>query len=233
MSKRVIVFGNSTLSSLNHFYLTYDSPHKVVAFTVDSAYMTGASFNGLPIVPFEDLESTYPPTEYELSILLGYRNVNQLRAQKYDQAKIKGYNLINYISSRAVIWQNVTLGDNCYIYENAILQPFASIGNDVILGPGSLIGHHSTIKDHCFIAARTTLLGCVTVEPYCVLGANATITDSTTVGRESIIGSSALINRDVEERSVYISSGAQLLPKPSNELRRVLTWSNDLKLRGT
>jgi sugar O-acyltransferase (sialic acid O-acetyltransferase NeuD family) len=231
MTNKVIVFGNGGLSVVNHFYLTNDSPYQVVAFTVDEEYLKEEAQSGLPIVPFEKVETFYPPTTYLMSILVSFREVNQLRAQKYSQAKSKGYQLINYVSSKAVIWPGSKIGDNCYIYENTIIQPFAMIGNDVVIGPGSIIGHHSHVKDHCFLATRTTILGSVIVDPYCFFGANSTVTDGITVARECIIGAGSLISKDTSKRGVYISKPAQLVSKSSNEIGRLLSWSHDVKRR--
>jgi len=55
MSK-VVIFGNSDWADLAHVYLTYDSPHDVVAFTVDRDYLQEKKHRGLPVVPFEDIK---------------------------------------------------------------------------------------------------------------------------------------------------------------------------------
>ena len=53
---RVIVFGISQWAQLAHFYLTHDSRHEVVAFTVDGKYMDRPDFLGLPVTAFEEVE---------------------------------------------------------------------------------------------------------------------------------------------------------------------------------
>jgi len=35
---------------------------------------------------------------------ISFVGINKLRAEKYDQAKAKGYQLINYVSSKATTW---------------------------------------------------------------------------------------------------------------------------------
>jgi len=52
----VVVFGVEKLAELAHFYLTHDSEHKVVAFTVDPEYLTSSEFKGLPMVPYNEIE---------------------------------------------------------------------------------------------------------------------------------------------------------------------------------
>jgi sugar O-acyltransferase (sialic acid O-acetyltransferase NeuD family) len=220
---KVVVFGNAEVASLNYFYLSHDSPYEVVAFTVDRAYIKEDTFFELPVVPFEEIESIYPPDEYRMSAALGFRRVNRFRAEKYFQAKEKGYELISYVSSRATTWPGLVVGENCFIYESSVVGPFTKVGDNVVIA-GSIIGHHSVIMDHCFLAAGSVVLGGVTVEPYCVLGANSTIKDGVTIARECIIGAGATIAKSTRERGVYIDQPAELLPKPSDVLSQWLTW---------
>lgn len=222
--EKVVLFGNAEVASMTYFYLSHDSPYEVAAFTVDREYIKEDTRFGLPVVPFEDVESICPPGEYKMSVALGFSKVNRFRAERYSQAKAKGYELISYVSSRTTTWPGLVVGDNCFISEGSIIQPFAEIGNNVIIGTGSIIGHHSVIKDHCFLAASVVVLGCVTIEPYCVLGANSTIRDGVTVARECIIGAGATISKNTRERAVYVDQPAELLPKPSDVLSQWLTW---------
>ncbi len=222
--EKVVLFGNAAVASMNYFYLSHDSPYEVAAFTVDRAYIKEDTLLGLPVVPFEEVQSAYPPSEYKMSVGLGFRSVNKFRAEKYTQARARGYELISYVSSKATTWPGLVVGDNCYIGENTTIGPFAKIGNDVVIAPGCVIGHHSVIKDHCFLACGTVVLGCVTVERYCVLGANSTIRDSTTVAGECIIGAGVTINKNTKERGVYVNRPPELLPKSSDVLSQWLTW---------
>jgi sugar O-acyltransferase (sialic acid O-acetyltransferase NeuD family) len=214
---------------MSYIFLSHDSLFEVVAFTVDQAYLKEETLCGLPVVPFEQVEAIYPPTTYKMSLFLGFRNVNRFRERKYSQAKAKGYELISYVSPHAVTWPGQVIGDNCFIGDHSVIGPFAEIGNNVFISAGSIIGHHSVIKDHCFIAAGTVLLGNVTVEPFCVIGANSTIKHSITIRRECIIGAGSYISKDTQEKGVYITKPAELMPKSSDEWNRLLTWAEDAR----
>jgi UDP-3-O-[3-hydroxymyristoyl] glucosamine N-acyltransferase len=95
-----------------------------------------------------------------------------------------------------------TCGDNCFILEDNTIQPFATIGNDVVMWSGNHIGHHSVIKDHVFITSHVVVSGACTIEPHCFLGVNATIRDETILARETLVGAGALILRDTKEFEV-------------------------------
>ncbi|MEJ2715519.1 MAG: acetyltransferase, partial [Deltaproteobacteria bacterium] len=221
---RVVIFGSAKMAVMSHFYLTHDSPHEVVAFTVDREFLKEDTVCGLHVVPFEAVERAYPPTEYKMFVAMQFGRLNRSRAEKYQEAKDKGYELISYVSSKAVVWPGLVLGDNCYIGEGSVIQPFVEIGNDVIVACGGIVGHDSVIGDHCFLASHCVVLGCAKIEPYCFLGANSTIVDVARVGRESIVGAGVLITGNTKPKSVYVGKAGELLPKRSDEVGQWLTW---------
>jgi sugar O-acyltransferase (sialic acid O-acetyltransferase NeuD family) len=218
---KVIIFGVGQMAEVAHYYLTDDSPHEVVAFTVDSGYIKEPQHFGLPVVPFEDVERVYPPGDYRMFLPISYRGVNQVRSAKYASARDKGYSLISYVSSKATVWTGLAVGDNCFIFENNVIQPFVEIGNDVILWSGNHIGHHTTIGDHCFVASHAVISGNVTIEPHCFVGVNATIRDGVTIGRASVIGAGALILRSAAPESVFMGAATRPTPMRSSELENI------------
>src|SRR5215217_8549961 len=189
MSK-VVIFGTGSFAEVAQFLLERDSEHEVVAFTVHESYVTQREIAGLPVVPFEQLADQFPPDAFAMLVAVGYKNVNQLRASIYAEAKSKGYQLISYVSSRCTYWGQ-SIGDNCFIFEDNTIQPFVTIGNNVVMWSGNHIGHHSTIGDHCFIASHVVVSGHVQVGRYCFLGVNATIRDNISIGEASVIGAGA------------------------------------------
>jgi sugar O-acyltransferase (sialic acid O-acetyltransferase NeuD family) len=204
MSK-VVIFGEGKIADVVYFHLTNDSPHEIVAFTADRDYISKDKLFGLPVIPFEEIKSKFPPDEYKMFIALGYQNLNSLRATKYFEAKNKGYELISYISSKATNFGNVEIGDNCLILENNAIQPMSKIGNNVTLWSGNHIGHHSTIGDHCYISGQVVIGGSTTIGQYCFIGINATIGHEITIGEKNLIGAEALITKNTEPNSVFIS----------------------------
>jgi len=216
--EKVVLFGNGSVARVIYFFLTHDSPYEVTAFTVDREYIEEDTLFRLPVVPFADVESTYPPDEYKMLVAIGYTGINRLRAERYYQAKAMGYQFVSYVSSKATTWPGLVIGENCVIGANTVIQPFVEIRNDVVISTGCTIGHHTVVKEHCFLASGVAVAGGVTVEPYCLLGTNATIRNRITIARECVIGAGAVALEDTQERGVYMARPAQLLPLSSDVL---------------
>jgi sugar O-acyltransferase (sialic acid O-acetyltransferase NeuD family) len=203
---KVVIFGAGKIADEAYFYLTNDSPHEIIGFTVDGQYLTDTKKLGLPVVPFEEVQTRFPPAEYQMFVAVGYQDLNRFRAQKYEEAKAKGYRLISYISSRASNVGNIEIGDNCFVLEFAVIQPAAKVGSNVFIWSANHIGHHASVADHCYIAGNVVISGSTKVEPYCFIGVSATLGHEITIGRESFIGAGSLITKNVEPKSVYITA---------------------------
>ncbi len=169
-------------------------------------------------MPFGQIEQLYPPDQFVLFVAIGYSRVNRDRAAIYDECRSKGYELITYISSRAAHWGEIQVGANCFILENSVIQPFATIGNNVVIGLGSLIGHDVEIGDHCFIAPGAVIPGGVKIGPYCFVGVNATFRNGITIAPECVIGAGAIMLKDTRPSEVYFARGTDAAPLKSAAL---------------
>ncbi|HLL72126.1 MAG TPA: acetyltransferase [Pyrinomonadaceae bacterium] len=216
---KVVVFGVSQWAELAHFYLTHDSEHEVVAFTLDRDYLEAREYKGLPVVAFEEVREHYPPGEFKMFIPMSFKRMNHVRAEKYAEAKAQGYELVSYVSSKATTFPGFECGDNCFIFEDNTIQPFVRIGNNVVMWSGNHIGHHSTIKDHVMITSHVVISGCCTIEPYCFFGVNATVRDETTIARETLVGMGVTILKDTQEFEVYKATGTPPAGFRSDEIR--------------
>ncbi len=219
--EKVIIFGLGDIAEIAHLYLSESGKYQVVAFTVDKEYMKQNEFKGLPVVAFEDVQKIYPPDEYKMFIAIGYTKVNQLRAEKYYQAKEKGYEFISYISPKAFVASNAKIGENCFIFEDNTIQPFVTIEDNCILWSGNHIGHHSIIRSHCFIASHVVISGRCEIGEYTFIGVNATLRDNVKIGKSNVIGAGALIMKDTNDNEVYVAKPTELFRLKSSQLRGI------------
>ncbi len=218
MSDLVLV-GTGVTARMAHYYFTRDSEHTVAAFTVDREYKSDDSFLGLPVIDFAEVVERYPPDKYKMFVALGYAKMNKPRAAKYFQAKELGYELVSYVSTRCTFLTDNPVGDNCFILEDNTIQPFVTIGNDVILWSGNHIGHDAVIEDHCFLASHIVVSGFTRIGAYSFLGVNATLRNDITIAPETLIGAGAVIMENTVEQGVYLPERAKLSKKKSSEVK--------------
>jgi sugar O-acyltransferase (sialic acid O-acetyltransferase NeuD family) len=217
----IVIYGSGDFAEVAYYYLSNDSEYNVVAFCVDDASSQSNTLFNLPIISFNDLLVKYPPNTFGVFIAIAYSKINSIREEIYNKVKESGYELISYVNSKSIIWDKSQIGDNCFILENNVIQPFVIIGNNVILWSGNHIGHHSKISDHCFISSHVVISGNVNIGENSFLGVNSTIRDGLIIGKKTIIGAGSLIMESTKENSVYISEKTKPSKIQSNELKHL------------
>lgn len=217
----LVIFGAGDIAALACFYFTEDAGRRVAAFTVDAAYRQAETYLDRPLVAFETLAHEYPPERYDLFVALSYAKLNRVRAEKVAAARARGYALPSYVSSKATTFSDLTHGENCFILENNVVQPFARLGSNVVLWSGNHIGHHSVIGDDVFIASHVVVSGGVKIGAGSFIGVNVTIRDHVTVGQGCVIGAGALVLEDQADHGVIAPRGTERSPVPSTRLRHI------------
>lgn len=218
-TKKLVIIGNTSNARLAKFFFETDSEYEVSAFSVDKQYITDDQFEGLPVIPFEEIENKYPASEYDAFVAVGYTDMNKIREKLYSECKTKGYTMANYISTHCTFLTQFPTGDNCFILEDNTIQPFVKIGNNVVLWSGNHIGHDVTIEDHNFITSHVVVSGFVTIKRNCFIGVNATIRDAITIAPETLIAAGAIIMKDTVEKGVYLPARSTLFDKKSDEIK--------------
>jgi len=217
--KPVVIFGTGDFARVAAVYLQEDSPYDIAGFTVNEEYIDQPTLNGLDVFPFEQLVQTHPPEEYAMFVAVGFKRVNKARSEVYGVCKSLGYELISYICSEATQWGHIEIGDNTFVFEENVIQPFAKLGNDVVLWSGNHIGHDAVVGDHCFVASHAVISGNVTIGTRSFIGVNATIRDGVRIARDNVIGAGALILADTKPGEVYAGNGTQALAIQSDQLK--------------
>ena len=201
--KKLIIVGDSAFAEIAREYFDYDSDYEVVAFAVERAYLKRQELHGLPVEPYEELSAKYDPQNHDIYVAVVYSQLNRLRTRLANGAKEMGYTLASYISSQAFVWKNVELGEHCFIFEDNTVQPFVKIGSNVVLWSGNHIGHHSVVRDNCFISSHVVISGFCEIGENSFLGVNATLANNLKIGKDNWIGPNTAIMKNTEDGALY------------------------------
>lgn len=202
-NKNLIIVGDSAFSQIAYEYFQYDSEYDVIAFSVERDYLSKDEMFGLPVVSFEELQNFYNPSTHEVFVATTYTKLNRLRTRLASEVKAMGYRLASYISPHAFVWKNVQIGEHCFIFENNTLQPFVKICNNVILWSGNHIGHHSIIRNNCFISSHVVISGYCDIGENCFIGVNATLSNNVILSKDNWIGPNVLITKSTVPGALY------------------------------
>lgn len=205
---KLIIVGAGNFGQIAYEYFTHSQQYEVVAFSVEAPFHTDLALadvrpTGWPVYPFETLEKSCPPEYfYHVYVAVLYQNLNRERTRLYQAAKEKGYMMASYFSPWAWKWDNVEIGEHCFIFEHNRIQPFCKVGDNVIMWSGNHIGHHSTIGNNVFISSEVVVSGNCEIGDNTFIGVNAAIANGVKIGKDCIIQAGAVVGRDVPDNCV-------------------------------
>jgi sugar O-acyltransferase (sialic acid O-acetyltransferase NeuD family) len=218
--KPLVLFGAGDLARLAYLAFAQEG-RDVVACTVSQELVDRTELFGLPVVAWEELESSCPPDDHELFVAVGYSAVNRHRASLCEDAVVRGYGLASHVSPSAIVASDVEIRQNTFLFEGVVVQPFVTLGRNVIIWSGAVVSHDSRVGDNCFIAPRAAIAGNVRLGDNCFVGVNATIRDGVTVADDCVIGAGAVVKHDTNPGEVFSAVPTTASKRPSSELERL------------
>jgi sugar O-acyltransferase (sialic acid O-acetyltransferase NeuD family) len=216
----IVVFGAGQIAEVAKVYLDAHGSDRIVGFTVDAAFCQTDSFAGLPLVAWESLEQTFPPDRVKLLGPLSYRRLNELRRDRYLEGKARGYGFASFVHPETHIYSR-DIGENCFILEANVIQPFARIGNGVMMWSGNHIGHHVEIGNYCFISSQVGLASGVRLGECCFLGGKVGIDAGVKIGDRCFLGGGAVVKKNLPDESVVPGPADLVAPYPSSRIKRL------------
>lgn len=206
-NKSLIIIGTGDYAEIAYAMISQDCNIEIKAFSVERNFLKEKNFCGLPVIAFEDIEQHFPKDNHQIIVCIGPNKVNTIRQRLFEESIKKGYAIYTYISPRASVWDPTQIGRGAFIFDQCIVEAFASIGDNTVLWSGATVAHHSTIGHHCFLAPSCAISGRITIENNCFIGINATIRDNITIAEKCIVGGGAVIKKSTTAGGVYSAQG--------------------------
>lgn len=126
-----------------------------------------------------------------------------------------------------VVLEGATIGKNCNINCQVLIENDVIIGDNVTVKPGVQIWDGITIEDNVFIGPNVTFTNDLTprskvypdqflktiIKKGASLGANCTLLPGITIGENAMIGAGSVVTKDVPANETWIGNPAKFLKK--------------------
>src|SRR5439155_24720743 len=78
---KIVIIGAGEFAQIAYEYLTHDSPYEVVGFSIGRDFLDRPELCGLPVVPFDELESHFDPAQNSAIVAVTYAHLNRVRTR--------------------------------------------------------------------------------------------------------------------------------------------------------
>jgi acetyltransferase-like isoleucine patch superfamily enzyme len=216
----IVLFGAGQIAEVAKIYIDAHSPDRIVGFTVDDAFRKSDTFQGLPLVAWERLEQSFPPGSVQLLGPLSYHRLNDFRRERHLEGKARGYEFASFVHPGSHIHTRL-IGENCFILEANVIQPFVRIGDGVMMWSGNHVGHHSHVGEHCFLATHVGLGSGVWLGERCFLAGKVGVETGVVVGDACFLGTGVIVKKNLPAESVVAGSADPVASYSSSRLKRL------------
>lgn len=196
-------------------YLSYlrEAGVEIVGFLDDTPELQGTQVRGLPVLGtismLPQVKEMYGVTDVYCPL-----GENEYRSEFLERARTLGYRTPNFIHREAKIAPDVDIPADAgiYILSGAIVKPYVNIEPNVMIHDGTIISHHTTIRQGVFISFGVNVGAKMIIEEYVDVGMGSSImTGVKTVGHHARIGAGAVVIRDVPPHATMVGVPARQL----------------------
>lgn len=135
---------------------------------------------------------------------------NQLRERVFTKLKAALIDPVNVIHLQTTIAKDFSFNfKGTMISAGAIVNPYALIGDAVILNTGCIIEHECRIGDFAHIGPGAVLCGNVQVGAKSFVGAGAVVRQGIVIGKNVTVGAGSVVVKNVEDNAVVMGNPAR------------------------
>ncbi len=116
-----------------------------------------------------------------------------------------------FIDPSAVLGQDIVVGEGSIICANATVTTNVRIGRCVIINNGCSVSHDVTLGDHATLAPLCSVCGHATIENGAELGTSVSVLPRRKIGAWAMLGAGAVVTRDILPRSVAVGVPARAI----------------------
>jgi UDP-3-O-[3-hydroxymyristoyl] glucosamine N-acyltransferase len=108
----------------------------------------------------------------------------------------------------------------------SIIHPCVTLGNNVFVWSGALVGHHTVVGDHCWLTSHCHIGGNVQIGHNSFVALNATVGHSVTIGNECFLGANTLVNKELLDGQVVIAESSKAIKLNSKQFLKFSSFSS-------
>jgi len=172
---------------------------KVCGLIDDNPELKGKVLYGHPVLGgFSFLREAFEKKELDGVALSFHSEIRRKIFIKIKQ-ELPGLAIKTLIDPRAILSDDVRLGEGVFIEAGSVVGPGVKLGNSVIVDLGAVVCHDCFVGDHCHLSPGSSLSGIVALKENVLVGVGASVNSTVTVGKNVIITPGSAVMNDIED----------------------------------
>jgi sugar O-acyltransferase (sialic acid O-acetyltransferase NeuD family) len=148
--------------------------------------------------------------EYTVAVAIGN---NLIRSQKTKIIQDSGFTLPVLQHPKAYVSKYAVCAAGTVIFANAVINPFANIGQGCIVNSAAVIEHDCVVNDFCHISPNATLAGGVKIGINSWIGLGSQVKQLIKIGNNAIVGAGSIVVKDIPSDVTVYGSPAEVVKK--------------------
>lgn len=181
---------------------------------IDLDVRKGLEINGIPVVGTDRELEKFVRCGLKAVIAIGSigdRQRDKKRVELFEIARKAHIQFATIISDRAILSENVRVGQGSMIFDGCIINCGVTIGDNCIINTGTIIEHDCSVGDHSHIAPGTIVGGQVTIGENVFIGLGSRIMQGITIGKNAIVGAGSVVIEDAPSNSTVVGIPAKCI----------------------
>ncbi|WP_138227199.1 acetyltransferase [Paenibacillus algicola] len=177
--------------------------HEILGFT--SLDFKGESLLGVPYLGDDSMMTTLRDVD---SFIVAIGD-NSLRKKIYQSLSKVGLRPINVISKKAYVSPHASLGQGVVICPGSVINPSAVLHDNVIVNTLAGVDHDCVLNSHCHVGPGASLAGGVVVGEGAFVGMKSSILPERLIGEWSVLGAGAVVIKDINPYTTAVGVPAK------------------------
>lgn len=194
----LVIIGISETAGRAFSFVQRHGLFNVIGFAADRQYVNpmNPTYCGLPVYALDELHKHIDVNNDYVFVAILWNHLNADRRRLFEKIYNQHiYKFASLVSPLASVRGQIRV--NCWVSDFVAIQEDVTIGNNVYLMDSAIVGHLTQIQDHAFCSVGSTICGACVIGEQSYIGARATIFDGTHIGKKCLVGGGVIIKRNI------------------------------------
>lgn len=198
----LFIFGTGVFAEIVYSYFSRYSNYRIVGFISDNKELK-RKYLGLDVIKIENSIKLINPKYCHIFVAVGYNKMNKVREKYFKIFKKNNFKLATFIHPNVVTWNDQSIGENCFIFENNVIQKRITLQNNTIIWSGNHIGHDAIINENTWITSQSVIYSNVKIGKNCFIGSSSNIKENVVLGDFNFVGAGTNVWNNSKEYSFF------------------------------